>query len=77
LKNLFEGLEEADSITLDSHKWLYLPLEAGCMQVKNPKHLIDMYSSYPEYYNFNKNENGQFLNTDYKILEILEHGMFG
>ncbi len=56
LKDLFSGLEEADSIALDPHKWLYSPLEAGCTLVKNPKHLIDTYSSHPEYYNFSKNE---------------------
>jgi aromatic-L-amino-acid decarboxylase len=56
LKELFSGLNEADSIALDPHKWLYSPLEAGCTLVKNPKHLIDTYSSHPEYYNFSKNE---------------------
>ena len=56
-KNLFEGLSEADSIALDPHKWLYSPLEAGCTLVKNPQHLIDTYSSHPEYYNFSKSEN--------------------
>jgi glutamate/tyrosine decarboxylase-like PLP-dependent enzyme len=56
LKDLFAALEEADSIALDPHKWLYSPLEAGCTLVKNPQHLIDTYSSHPEYYNFSKNE---------------------
>lgn len=56
LKSIFEGIKEADSIALDPHKWLYMPLEAGCTLVKNPKHLIDTYSSHPEYYNFSKNE---------------------
>jgi len=49
---LFKGIKEADSIAMDPHKWLYSPLEAGCTLVKNPKHLIDTYSSHPEYYNF-------------------------
>jgi glutamate/tyrosine decarboxylase-like PLP-dependent enzyme len=56
LKYLFEGIKEADSIALDPHKWLYNPLEAGCTLVKNPQHLIDTYSSHPEYYNFTNNE---------------------
>ncbi len=51
-KNLFFGIEEADSIALDPHKWLYAPLEAGCTLVKNPQHLIDTYSAHPVYYNF-------------------------
>lgn len=62
LKQMFHGLQEADSIALDPHKWLYSPLEAGCTLVKNPKHLTDTYSSHPEYYNFSKNDHGQALN---------------
>jgi len=56
LKLLFEGIEEADSIALDPHKWLYSPLEAGCTLVKNPNHLIETYSSHPVYYNFKKSD---------------------
>jgi aromatic-L-amino-acid decarboxylase len=56
LKTMFEGIEEADSIALDPHKWLYSPLEAGCTLVKNPNHLIETYSSHPVYYNFSNNE---------------------
>lgn len=55
-KDLFQGLSEADSIALDPHKWLYSPLEAGCTLVKNPQHLIDTFSSHPEYYNFTSPE---------------------
>lgn len=55
-KSLFDGHSEADSIALDPHKWLYSPLEAGCTLVKNPQHLIDTYSSHPEYYNFSKSK---------------------
>ncbi len=53
LKSLFEGIKGADSIALDPHKWLYSPIEAGCVLIKNPQTLIDTFSSHPEYYNFN------------------------
>jgi aromatic-L-amino-acid/L-tryptophan decarboxylase len=53
-KNLFEGIQEADSIAIDPHKWLYAPLEAGCTLIKNPQHLIDTYSAHPVYYNFDR-----------------------
>ncbi|MEO6870149.1 MAG: aspartate aminotransferase family protein [Ginsengibacter sp.] len=55
-KTLFSGVEEADSIALDPHKWLYSPLEAGCILVKDPNHLIAAYSSHPVYYNFSSDE---------------------
>lgn len=62
LKILFHGVEEADSIALDPHKWLYSPLEVGCTLVKNPRHLTDTYSSHPEYYNFSNSGEDQAQN---------------
>jgi glutamate/tyrosine decarboxylase-like PLP-dependent enzyme len=61
-KLLFEGMELADSIALDPHKWLYAPLEAGCTLVKNPQHLIDTFSSHPTYYNFSTIDDEPSLN---------------
>ncbi len=57
-EKLFRGMDQADSIALDPHKWLYAPLEAGCTLVKNPQHLLDTYSSHPEYYAFNRTDEG-------------------
>ncbi len=70
LKTLFTGIEEADSIALDPHKWLYSPLEAGCTLVKNPNHLLETYSSHPVYYNFGSG------NTDEpSTLNYYEYGL--
>ena len=33
-KRLLRGIERADSIGLDAHKWLFQPYEAGCLLVK-------------------------------------------
>src|ERR1043165_2629964 len=30
-QHLFEGLERADSVSLDPHKWLYVPVDARCL----------------------------------------------
>ncbi len=62
LRSLFHGIEEADSIALDPHKWLYSPLEAGCTLVKNPNHLLEAYSSHPVYYNFGADDDLLTLN---------------
>ena len=31
----YKGMEKADSVAIDFHKWLYQPFEAGCVLVKN------------------------------------------
>jgi len=56
LKDMFAGIDGADSIALDPHKWLYSPLEAGCTLVKDPNHLVETFSSHPVYYNFSSTE---------------------
>jgi glutamate/tyrosine decarboxylase-like PLP-dependent enzyme len=50
-----KGLRAADSIALDPHKWLYAPLEAGCVLVRDPQVLIDTFSHRPTYYRFEGN----------------------
>ncbi|NKB71765.1 MAG: aminotransferase class V-fold PLP-dependent enzyme [Candidatus Latescibacteria bacterium] len=47
---LLAGLELADSIALDPHKWLYAPLEAGCVLVRQKGALVDAFSFQPSYY---------------------------
>ena len=47
-----KGLAEADSVALDPHKWLYSPLEAGCVLVQDARLLKDTFSFHPEYYHF-------------------------
>jgi aromatic-L-amino-acid/L-tryptophan decarboxylase len=35
-KKLFAGMEQADSIALDPHKWLYLSVDVGCVIYRHP-----------------------------------------
>jgi glutamate/tyrosine decarboxylase-like PLP-dependent enzyme len=46
------ALKHADSVALDPHKWLYAPLEAGCVLVRRPEDLLNAFSYHPSYYHF-------------------------
>lgn len=46
---LLAGLELADSISLDAHKWLFQPFEAGCVLVRDIATLERAFSIHPEY----------------------------
>jgi aromatic-L-amino-acid/L-tryptophan decarboxylase len=43
------GLELADSITIDPHKWFYAPLDAGAVLVKDEKRLTASFGIKPSY----------------------------
>jgi aromatic-L-amino-acid/L-tryptophan decarboxylase len=36
-RKLFAGIERADSVALDPHKWLYLPVDVGCVIYREPQ----------------------------------------
>jgi len=38
-KGVLAGMERADSITFDPHKWLFQPFEIGCVLVRDLRHL--------------------------------------
>ncbi len=48
----FRGLDRADSIAVDPHKWLYAPIEAGCTIVRDPAILPATFAYRPPYYHF-------------------------
>lgn len=43
------GIERADSVTLDPHKWLFVPFECGCLLARAPRALEEAFSVHPEY----------------------------
>ncbi len=43
------GLELADSLTIDPHKWFYAPLDAGAVLVKSEKRLTASFGMRPSY----------------------------
>ena len=43
-KQLLTGIERADSVGIDAHKWFFQPYEAGALMVKNATHLEDAFA---------------------------------
>jgi len=48
-RELYVGIERADSLALDPHKWLYVPIECGCTLVKDAQAMRDTFSLVPPY----------------------------
>jgi aromatic-L-amino-acid/L-tryptophan decarboxylase len=46
------ALRLADSLAVDPHKWLYAPVEAGCVLVRDAERLRSTFSFRPPYYQF-------------------------
>jgi aromatic-L-amino-acid/L-tryptophan decarboxylase len=43
------GLDRADSVTLDPHKWLYQPMECGCVLIREGARLEGTFAIHPDY----------------------------
>jgi aromatic-L-amino-acid decarboxylase len=44
-----DGMERADSIAFDLHKWGYLPFDVACLLSREDKHLVEAYSMQAAY----------------------------
>jgi aromatic-L-amino-acid/L-tryptophan decarboxylase len=69
------AIGDADSVAVDPHKWLYAPLEAGCVLVRSPEHLLRAFSYKPTYYHFddgavNYNEYGPQNSRGFRALKV-------
>ena len=69
---VLSGLELADSIALDPHKWLFQPFEIGCVLVRDVRHLRAAFAVHPE-------DNATYLADVGRIAEremtFYEHGV--
>jgi glutamate/tyrosine decarboxylase-like PLP-dependent enzyme len=48
-RELMRGIEQADSLSFDPHKWLFQPFECGCLLVRDGKRLTETFRIMPEY----------------------------
>ncbi len=48
-RRALRGIERADSLVVDPHKWLFLPYDVGCLFVRRPGTLERAFGMRPEY----------------------------
>ena len=66
-KHLLRGLDLADSIAIDPHKWLFQPYELGCLLVRDRQHLYDAFHIFAEYLEDAKGTDEEVNFADYSI----------
>lgn len=88
-RHLVRGMERADSVTLDLHKWLHMPFEAACAIVRDRKAHRSAFALTPEYLEHTErglaaghlwfSEYGLQLSRGFKALKVWmsvkEHGL--
>ena len=89
VKPQLRGIERADSVALDLHKWLHIPFEAGCVLVRHEENHRKAFSLTPEYLEHESrglaagriwfNDYGLQLSRQFRALKvwmsIKEHGL--
>ena len=48
-RGLLAGMNRADSLSIDPHKWMFQPYEIGCALIRNQEHLKDTFKVSAEY----------------------------
>jgi glutamate/tyrosine decarboxylase-like PLP-dependent enzyme len=66
-RELLAGLELADSLSLDPHKWLFQPFEIGCVLVRDLIQLRDTFLILPEYLKDTHQYSAEFNFTDHGL----------
>jgi len=89
VKEQLSGIERADSVALDLHKWMHIPFEAGCVLVRHEEAHRKTFSLTPEYLEHNTRglASGRLWFSDYGLqlsrqfralkvwMSIKEHGL--
>ncbi|KAK1359038.1 Tyrosine decarboxylase [Heracleum sosnowskyi] len=68
-RQYLDGVENADSFSLNAHKWFLTTLDCCCLWVKDPSALIKSLSTNPEYLRNNASETNKVV--DYKDWQIM------
>jgi glutamate/tyrosine decarboxylase-like PLP-dependent enzyme len=68
-RHLFDGLERADSVSLDPHKWLYAPVDCGCLLLREPERARMAFAGHEQEYIkvYDEQEDEAFAFWDYGV----------
>lgn len=68
VRHLFNGIERANSITIDPHKWMFSPYDCGAVIYKDPQLAKNAHAQQGSYLDIFKDEGAHGFNpTDYQI----------
>ncbi|WP_158849825.1 pyridoxal phosphate-dependent decarboxylase family protein [Algibacter sp. L1A34] len=68
VRHLFNGIEKADSITIDPHKWMFSPYDCGAVIYRKPELAKKAHAQEGSYLDIFKDEGAHGFNpTDYQI----------
>ncbi len=83
-KHLIKGMDRADSLAFDLHKWMYMPFEVACVLVRREEDHFKTFAEHPDYFGAS---NTMKMRTDYGIqvsryfrslkvwMSLKEHGL--
>ena len=68
VRSMFDGIERADSVTIDPHKWLFSPYDCGAILYKNPELAKEAHEQEGSYLEIIKDPGAHGFNpADYQI----------
>ena len=68
VRHLFKGIEDADTVTIDPHKWLFSPYDCGAIIYRDPELAKKAHCQEGSYLDiFNDEETAGFNPSDYQI----------
>src|SRR6266550_1284564 len=67
---LLAGVDRADSVTLDPHKWLFQPMECGSVLIRDGARLERTFAIHPDYLDGNDSHGGGEVNFADRGLQL-------
>lgn len=85
LSHLVEGMQRADSLAFDLHKWMYMSYEVGCALVRDKKAHYQTFALMPEYLTHDEKQPPWFSDLSFELsrsfkglkvwMSLKEHGV--